>query len=37
MYSRYEGGALGEGEGETAAARLDGVYVQAQAAYDALA
>ena len=37
VYSRYEGGALGEGEGETAAARLDGVYVQAQAAYDALA
>ena len=37
VYSRYEGGALGEGEGETAADRLDGVYVQAQAAYDALA
>jgi aminoglycoside phosphotransferase (APT) family kinase protein len=37
VYSRYEGGALGEAEGETAKARLEGVYVQAQAAYDALA
>ena len=37
VYSRYEGGALGEGEGETAKSRLDGVYIQAQAAYDALA
>jgi aminoglycoside phosphotransferase (APT) family kinase protein len=36
VYSRYEAGALGEGEGATAKARLDGVYVQAQAAYDAL-
>ena len=37
VHSRYEGGALGEGEGEAAEARLAGVYVQAQAAFDALA
>jgi len=37
VYSRYEGGALGEGEGGTARARLEGVYIQAQAAHDALA
>ncbi len=36
VYSRYEGGALGEGEGTTARARLEGVYIQAQAAHDAL-
>ncbi len=37
VHSRYEAGALGEGEGEAGKERLSGVYVQAQAAYDALA
>lgn len=36
VHSRYEGGALGQGEGTAARSRLAGVFVQAQAAYDAL-
>ncbi len=37
VHSRYEGGALGEGEGAASRDRLAGIYVQAQAAFDALA
>jgi len=37
VHSRYEGGALGGGEGDAGRSRLAGVYVQAQAAFDALA
>jgi aminoglycoside phosphotransferase (APT) family kinase protein len=37
VHSRYAGGAMGDGEGDAGSSRLAGLYVQAQAAFDALA
>jgi aminoglycoside phosphotransferase (APT) family kinase protein len=37
VHSRYAGGAMGDGEGDAGTSRLAGLYVQAQAAFDALA
>lgn len=37
VHSRYAGGALGDGETDGGDSRLAGLYVQAQAAFDALA